>query len=377
MAEVDLVVIGAGLAGCSLIARLRQLDWSGTIALVEAGRGPGGRMATRQRRDAPEWRLDHGAPGFHLAQHPSGDLDALLTPLRDQGVLQQDWGNVISLDGDGSVVANSGDSTPEGGWLRGQPCMANLCTAMINLSNIPLERQYGTRVRWLDRTDGAWCLMNEDRSWRLHGRRVVMSGTLLAHPRSLAMLGWSDVPLRQAVPEGVDPDLDLALETLGRSRAEVRWNLMLNLPVDGTALPRQIWLTPQAQQRWNVERLVLQPQSHGRTGLVVHGLDDGDPITPDSQTALLQHHEQRLIALLPELLVSLPKLRMACQNASSLGLMRWGASRPLDHPLPQQLQWCSATELGFCGDFVAGAGFGRAEGALNSAVALASRLVTA
>ena len=377
MAEVDLVVIGAGLAGCSLIARLRQLDWSGTIALVEAGRGPGGRMATRQRRDAPEWRLDHGAPGFHLAQHPSGDLDALLTPLRHQGVLQQDWGNVISLDGDGSVVANSGDSTPEGGWLRGQPCMANLCTAMINLSNIPLERQYGTRVRWLDRTDGAWCLMNEDRSWRLHGRRVVMSGTLLAHPRSLAMLGWSDVPLRQAVPQGVDPDLDLALETLGRSRAEVRWNLMLNLPVDGTALPRQIWLTPQAQQRWNVERLVLQPQSHGRTGLVVHGLDDGDPITPDSQTALLQHHEQRLIALLPELLVSLPKLRMACQNASSLGLMRWGASRPLDHPLPQQLQWCSATELGFCGDFVAGAGFGRAEGALNSAVALASRLVTA
>ncbi len=377
MAEVDLVVIGAGLAGCSLIARLRQLDWSGTIALVEAGRGPGGRMATRQRRDAPEWRLDHGAPGFHLAQHPSGDLDALLTPLRHQGVLQQDWGNVISLDGDGSVVANSGDSTPEGGWLRGQPCMANLCTAMINLSNIPLERQYGTRVRWLDRTDGAWCLMNEDRSWRLRGRRLVLSGTLLAHPRSLAMLGWSDVPLRQAVPEGVDPDLDLALETLGRSRAEVRWNLMLNLPVDGTALPRQIWLTPQAQQRWNVERLVLQPQSHGRTGLVVHGLDDGDPITPDSQTALLQHHEQRLIALLPELLVSLPKLRMACQNASSLGLMRWGASRPLDHPLPQQLQWCSATELGFCGDFVAGAGFGRAEGALNSAVALASRLVTA
>ena len=377
MAEVDLVVIGAGLAGCSLIARLRQLDWSGTIALVEAGRGPGGRMATRQRRDAPEWRLDHGAPGFHLAQHPYGDLDALLTPLRHQGVLQQDWGNVISLDGDGSVVANSGDSTPEGGWLRGQPCMANLCTAMINLSNIPLERQYGTRVRWLDRTDGAWCLMNEDRSWRLHGRRVVMSGTLLAHPRSLAMLGWSDVPLRQAVPQGVDPDLDLALETLGRSRAEVRWNLMLNLPVDGTALPRQIWLTPQAQQRWNVERLVLQPQSHGRTGLVVHGLDDGDPITPDSQTALLQHHEQRLIALLPELLVSLPKLRMACQNASSLGLMRWGASRPLDHPLPQQLQWCSATELGFCGDFVAGAGFGRAEGALNSAVGLARRLVTA
>ena len=377
MAEVDLVVLGAGLAGCSLIARLRQLHWSGTIALVEAGRGPGGRMATRQRRDAPEWRLDHGAPGFHLAQPPGGDLDALLKPLRDQGVLQREWGDVISLNGDGSIVANSGDSTPEGGWLRGQPCMAELCAAMLNLGNGPLVRQFGTRVRWLERSDGTWCLMNEERSWRLRGRRLVLSGTLLAHPRSLAMLGWEEVPLRAAVPEGVDPELDLALETLARSRAEVRWNLMLDLAVDGTAWPRQIWLTQEAQQRWNVERLVLMPQSHGHTGLVVHGLDDGEPITPNSQAGLLRRQEQRLTALLPELLVSLPKLRRACQNASSLGLMRWGASRPLDHPLPQHLQWCSATALGFCGDFVAGTGFGRAEGALTSALALADRLVKA
>ncbi|MEC8441031.1 MAG: NAD(P)-binding protein [Cyanobacteriota bacterium] len=375
MAEVDLVVLGAGLAGSSLIARLRQLDWSGTIALVEAGRGPGGRMATRQRRDAPEWRLDHGAPGFNLSQPPSGDLDALLKPLRVQGVLQREWREVISLNGNGSIVANSGDSTPEGGWLRGRPCMADLCAAMLNLGDGPLERQFGTRVRWLERRDGAWCLMNEDRSWRLRGRRLVLSGTLLAHPRSLAMLGWREVPLREAVPEGMDPDLDLALETLARSRAEVRWNLMLDLPLDGTALPRQIWLTPDAQQQWHVERLVLQPQSNGHTGLVVHGLDDGEPITPNSQPALLQHHEQRLIALLPELLMALPELRKACQSACSLGLMRWGASRPLDHPLPQHLQWCSATALGFCGDFVAGAGFGRAEGALSSAVSLANTLV--
>ena len=66
MLDADLVVIGAGLSGCSLIARLRQLNWSGTIAIVEAGRGPGGRTATRRRRDRPQWRLDHGAPGFHL-----------------------------------------------------------------------------------------------------------------------------------------------------------------------------------------------------------------------------------------------------------------------------------------------------------------------
>ena len=40
MAEVDLAVIGAGLAGCSLIGRLQQLGSDLNIALIEAGRGP-------------------------------------------------------------------------------------------------------------------------------------------------------------------------------------------------------------------------------------------------------------------------------------------------------------------------------------------------
>ena len=38
VAEVDLAVIGAGLAGCSLIGRLQQLGSDLKIALIEAGR---------------------------------------------------------------------------------------------------------------------------------------------------------------------------------------------------------------------------------------------------------------------------------------------------------------------------------------------------
>ncbi|MGB1623037.1 MAG: NAD(P)-binding protein, partial [Synechococcus sp.] len=73
---VDLVVIGAGLSGCALAGRLRQLGWSGSMVLVEAGRGPGGRCATRRRRDDPTWRLDHGAPGLNLWGPRDSRLDA-------------------------------------------------------------------------------------------------------------------------------------------------------------------------------------------------------------------------------------------------------------------------------------------------------------
>ena len=77
MAEVDLAVIGAGLAGCSLIGRLQQLGSDLNIALIEAGRGPGGRTATRRRRDQSSWLLNHGAPGFNLSESMPGGMDSL------------------------------------------------------------------------------------------------------------------------------------------------------------------------------------------------------------------------------------------------------------------------------------------------------------
>ena len=119
---------------------------------------------------------------------------------------------------------------------------------------------------------------------------------------------------------------------------------------------------------------MLQPQSDGRWGLVVHGLDSGQAITPESQGHLLAQEQQRLVELLPELLQALPVVSAALNQATPLGVMRWGASRPLNNPLPQELQWCPTSAVGFCGDWIAGTGFGRAEGAMSSGVNLAEQL---
>ena len=379
MAEVDLAVIGAGLSGCSLIGRLQQLGADFKIALIEAGRGPGGRTATRRRRDQPDWLLDHGAPGFSLSCSTTEGMEALLVPLRSARVLQRDDQPVLLLDSDaGLSPATSPEACPDGGWWRGVPCMASICEALLDRSGpAPLSRQFATRVRWLERHSEHWLLENEDRSWSLKAKRLVLSGNLLAHPRSLKMLAWDDVPLRSAVAEGVDADLDAALSLLQHSQAEVRWNLMVDLGVlalNGDNLPAQIWLNAAAKERWKVERLVLQPQSDGRWGLVMHGLDSGEAITPESQERLLAQEQQRLVALLPEMLQALPVVSAALKQATPLGVMRWGASRPLNHPLPAELQWCPTSAVGFCGDWIAGPGFGRAEGAISSGVNLAEQL---
>jgi predicted NAD/FAD-dependent oxidoreductase len=368
--DVDLAVIGAGLAGTGLAAFLRHRGFDGTILLMEAGRGPGGRAATRRRRDDSVWRLDHGAPCFSFSQPPQGLLAELWNPLLDQGIVQPDLGLVVGLSETGCLVDPPEHPLLSGPRFRGVPTMASVPEAFLQAAGSKTQGAFGERISNLRRENGWWCFSGQRRA-----RSLVVTGNLLAHPRSLAMLGWPDVPLRSAVPLNVDPRLDAALAQICEMDASVRWNLMLELPRCSDHLPRQMWLTPEAQERFGIERIVLHRQHDQRLGLVVHGLDDGSPITPESQPGLLLKQESRQRSALTELLRPWPELVQALPLAHSLGVMRWGASQPLDFPLPTSLQWCEQSSVGFCGDWIAGPGFGMAEGALQSAVDLAAQLV--
>ena len=377
MQPVELGVIGAGVSGCSLIARLRQCGYENKITVVEAGRGPGGRMATRQKRGDPIWRLDHGAPGFTFSENPTGALKELLAPLKESGALKREQGKVLWLNKDAELktAEDLGKSKQE--WWKGDPYMANICRELIQKTD-NLREIYGCRIRFIEKQEEAWILKDETNESIIKCQKLIFSGNLLAHPRSLAMLDWKDVPLRQAVPKGEDSDLDHALEILAQSRSDIRWNLMVDLG-DCSAIerpvPRQIFLTDEAKAQWQIERLVLQVQTDGRIGVVVHGMDPGDLINPETQPVLMAEQEQRLIKLLPNLLQALPGWERAQAERRSHGMMRWGASQPLDHPLPSRLQWCNKSNVGFCGDWIDTQGFGTAEAAFRSAINLADHMM--
>ena len=375
----DLVVVGAGLSGCAFVSRLQQLGWTGSLAMVEAGRGPGGRSASRLRRGDSHWSLDHGSPGFNLLDPHEPRIAALLEPLRASGVLRHEWGDCLGVDEEGWLVASPEHSFLSGEQLRGYPSMAGVCQALLDDVGASVETRFGERVTKLNWDGLTWSLFDEAGDLLLQARSLVLSGSLLAHPRGMTLLHWDEVPLRAAVPEGQDPALDRALACIARSTAALRWNLMLELPASAAqdAFPRQVWLTAAAQRRWSIERLVLHPQSDGRVGLVVHGLDHHAGSEPDLTSLTGAERELRLQKGLTTLLRSWPCLAQKLEQGVVLGLMRWGASTPLSHPLPPEWQWCPISSVGFCGDWIDGLGFGRAEGALRSAADLADRLQAA
>lgn len=388
-----IAVIGAGVAGCALLAQLRRLGHGGALSLWEIGRGPGGRASTRRSRTDPELLINHGAPLLNLTADPP---PLLLGPLLQGGWLEPVAARVATLQGEAQLRSGSADGLLAGQLYRGRGGMEQLCRGLLELAGPAVETHYNQVVRDLAvGPDGAWHLLDGEGAVLQRADWLVLSSTLLAHPRSQALLGWPGVPLRQAATGLGDLQLDHVLTTIAGIRFEARSNLLLVLPADVAgpwlALPFDLLqFDASAQQRWGLQRVVIQPLADGRCAVVAHSsatfaADHLNLYGERSAAARLlglapdQQRQGVVIgALENQLLQALaPWLGTPDLAGADRQLMRWGAAFPVAPGLPSELCLCPASRVGFCGDYVAGPGFGRIEGALRSAERLAADLMAA
>jgi predicted NAD/FAD-dependent oxidoreductase len=389
VASVDLAVIGAGVAGCALAASLRQRHWRGSLTLLEIGRGPGGRTATRRSRSDRGLALNHGAPLFNITAQPEPQL---LEPLRRGGWISPFAGGICSLDAAARLGPVLPDPLSSGALWQGVPAMDGLCRGLLSLAQQPAPTSLlsSSLVRTLQplRDGQGWRLIGREGQPLLQCRWLVLSGTLLAHPRCQSVFGWPELPLQQAAAERGDPQLLAAAAALAGMEGQASSNLLLSLCEAAAAAWRQqpwrlLQFTAAAQQRWDIRRVSLQAMAGGRWGVVV-----------ESSAAFAERHLQVYgsrssaaqvlgAAAAPEAEAQvIEALDQAVQEALGLStagaerqLMRWGAAFPLAPGLPPALSLCPESRIGFCGDAIGGLGFGRVEGALRSAEALAERLL--
>ena len=385
---IDLAIVGAGPAGCGLAAALRLQGWGGAITLLEIGRGPGGRAATRRSRQDPTLAINHGAPLFNIRGGPE---PALLEPLRSGGWIEPFTGAIHSLDGEGQLGPAIDDGFSDGSLYQGRGGMEQLSRGLLALaqgSPGATELRSGCLVRHLQPEAEGWTLTGADGAPLLRCRWLVLSGTLLAHPRCRQVFGWGDVPLHTAAAQRHDPQLDQACAALSALDSQASSNLLLPLPPELAAVwQQQPWRLLQfkveAQGRWGLRRVSLQPQAEGGWAVVAESSAAfaarhlGVYGSRSSASQLLGAAPQReaeaaVIAQLSGALADALGLPVPNQGGQ---LMRWGAAFPQPPGLAPSLQLCAASQIGFCGDAIAGIGFGRVEGALRSAEALAQLLL--
>jgi hypothetical protein len=193
-----------------------------------------------------------------------------------------------------------------------------------------------------------------------------------------------------------DPLLQRAVAAVGAIGTEGRSNLLLLLPAARAQpwreLPFQLLACDrEAQARWGLRRLSVQPLTDGRCAVVTHSsaalaarftqvFGTGSAIARELGASPDRAAEAELIERLAQAVGSVVRPWVGEAEATAglaeaqRQLMRWGAAFPLPPGLPTELQLCPASRIGFCGDFVEDSGFARVEGALRSAEALATRL---
>ncbi len=382
-------MIGAGVAGCALAAGLRRGNWLGPITLWEAGRGPGGRAATRRSRRDGNLHIDHGAPLLNLVGDP---VPELVAPLLEEGWLVPWREPAAVLLGNGCLGPAQDDPLLRGVLLRGRQGMDDLCRGLLALAEAQgppgaLSTHHGTLVRHLEpRRQGGWRLRDDSGELLGEADWLVLSGTLLAHPRAQELFGWPEVPLRQAAASLADPALDRALEAIGTIALEARGNLLLTIAAAAAphwlALPfRLLGCDDEAQRRWGVRRVAIQPLADGRCTVVTHSSaalaqDWFDRYGPAWHEAdVMTQLEGTLATVLAPWLGDPPTPGEGLPGVQERRLMRWGAAFPVPPGLPAAAMVCPDSRVAFCGDAIDGPGCGRIEGALRSAQDLAGRLL--
>lgn len=379
------------MSACTLAAQLsRSGEPPAELSLWEAGRGPGGRAATRRSRNDPQLAIDHGASLFNIPCQP---WPAVLPALLEEGWLTPWQDPVAILNGAGELrFSGDGDPLLRGACFRGQGGMENLCQGLLFLAGGAVDAHFNTLVRDIDRRQDRWLLKDADGALLAEADGLVLTGTLLAHPRSRHTFGWPSPPLRVLAERLQDPGLNHALAAIAAQRFEARSTLLLRLPAEEAAkwssLPfRLLGFDASAQQRWGLWRIVCQPLPNGEWAVVVHSSATfaaehlsvyGSQSAMAGQLGLPprleeeQHVMQSLANSLDEVMA--PWLPHKPSKRGERQFMRWGAAFPYPRGLPRDLSWNQDLKLGFCGDFMDGQGFGRVEGAMRSAEELASRL---
>jgi len=338
-------------------------------------------------------RLDHGAPLLSIS---STEAPALLAPLLDGGWIEPWGGGLAQLGAEGQLIIGATDPLTQGDLYRGRGGMDQLCRGLLELAGSDVDLHSQCLVRDLATTAaGGWELFDQQQQWLGTADWLVLSGTLLVHPRCQTLLGWPEPPLQPLARTLGDPQLQRAAAAIAAIDSSPRCALLLLIPPAAAEawrrLPfRLLSFEAAAERRWGLWRLSIQPLEDGRCAVVAHSSAavarlHSDVIGSRSSVARLSgvrpspQREQALIASLTSALSAVvePWITPLELEGSDPQLMRWGAAFPEGAGLARELMLCPQSRIGFCGDFCSGPGFGRIEAALRSGEELAERTLAA
>ncbi len=376
----DLLIIGGGISACVFASKYLQSNITKKVALIEVGRGLGGRSSTRISKRFKGWKLNHGAPNFNISNIKNNLLlKSYINDLLENKLIKIDDSDLVFLHEESNLENSKEFDFSTGVSYLSLSSMTQLSQKIIELNNLrgEIDFYFDSLIIDLKFNNDEWILtsLNGD---KFKSKYLICSTNLLIHKRSLEILNINQIPLRKAIPKNKDKKIDLLLNSLEKQSFIPRLTFLIYTNEDYfykdfySKKYRYFYLEKELENKYKFERVVFQLQENNRLGIVVHSKNI-DFINSYIKSKDDEFYKQTVLTNFNELFEGNSSINQLTCN-EKISIMKWRASQPSGLAVPLSLQINRKYRIGFCGDWFEGEGFGRIEGSILSALILERKL---
>ena len=380
--KYDLLIIGGGISACVFASKYLQNNTTKKIALIEVGRGLGGRSSTRISKRFKGWRLNHGAPNLNICNSKNDFLlKSFIDGLLDNKLIKIDDSEIAYLDEEANLETIKNSEFNCGINYHSLFSMSQLSENIIELNNLRgnIDFYFETLIVDLEFDNDEWTLTSKNGD-KFKSNYLVCSTNLLSHKRSLKILKVDQIPLRKAIPKNKDKKIDLLLNFLDKQTFIPRLTFLIYTNENYkfkdlySKKYRCFYLKKSLENEYKIERVIFQSLDNNKLGIVLHSKNLGF-INSYLNTKDENLFKQKIFSNFNRLFTNNASVnQLTCDE--EISIMRWRASQPSGCAVPLSLQFSRKYRIGFCGDWFEGEGFARIEGSILSALKLEEKFKT-
>ena len=372
----DLLIIGGWISACVFASNYLKNNITKKIALIEIGRGLGGRSSTRISKRFKGWKLNHGAPNFNISNSKNNLLlKKFIDELLENKFVKIDDSDLVFLDEDSNLEKIKKSEFSCGVNYLSLGSMSQLSQKIIDFNNLKgkIDFYFKTLIVDLKFNDEEWVLTSKNGD-KFKSKYLICSTNFFLHKRSLKILNINQIPLRKAIPLNYDKKIDLLLNFLEEQTFIPRLTFLIYTNENYSykdfysKKQRYFYLNKNLEKKYRFERIIFQQQDNNKLGIVVHSKNI-ELINSYLNAKDEEVFKQKIISNFNKLFKDNSVVNRLTFD-ENISIMKWRASQPSGIAVPLSLQFSKKYRIGFCGDWFEGDGFGRIEGSILSALIL-------
>ena len=376
----DLIIVGGGISACVFASRFLKDNLSKKVALIEIGRGLGGRSSTRISKKFKGWKLNHGSPNFNISNIKNNLLlKSYIDELLENKFIKIDDSGIHFLNEASNLEKIKKSEFSCGVNYLSLDSMSQLSQKIIESNNLKgkIDFFFETLIVDLKFNDKEWLLTSKNGD-KFKSKYLICSTNLLLHKRSLKILNTNQIPLRKAIPINNDKKIDSLFDFLDKQSFIPRLTFLIYTNKNYSykdfysKKQRYFYLKKNLENKYKFERIIFQLQDNNKLGIVVHSksIEFINSYINAKDEEVFKHN---IIANFNELFKDNSVVNKLTFY-EKISIMKWRASQPSGIAVPLSLQFSKKYRIGFCGDWFEGDGFGRIEGSILSALLLEKKI---